>query len=77
MGGSPPKAQLGRDCTDAAHGLGAARSTRRSHRKQSWGTRRPEGGEETPTLRPPRPRECRQAQAGADGPALSGRLGRH
>lgn len=76
-GGSPPEAQLGRDCTDAAHGLGAARGTHRTHRKQSWGTRQPEGGEETPALQPPRFHESGQAQAGADGPALSGRLGRH
>jgi len=71
-GAGPPEAQRGMGCTDAARGLGVARGTHRAHRKQSWGTRRPEGGEETPALRPPRPRVSGQAQAGADGPALSG-----
>ena len=54
-GWGAPEAQLGRGCTDAAHGLGAARGTQRTHWKQSWGTRWPEGGEETPTRRPPTP----------------------
>ena len=64
VGGSPPEAQLGRGCTYAAHGLGAARGTQRTHWKQSWGTRWPEGGEETPTRRPPTPARAGRPRQG-------------